>query len=190
VAGVKINGKVGFVDTTGKILIAPIYDAATPFDDLIAVEVGKKWQFIDKTGRPVSSMKVDRVVNDFAGEWFGDGLGPIIKDGKVGYINAKGEMAIAPVFDVGIPFYKGYAAVWNVDRWHYIDKSGKYVPGYSFGYLSRPQNGQVNVSVPGILYPFVAAAHIKTVRGYITDWIAGDNPYRYYGGGYPVMWGQ
>lgn len=176
VAGVKIDGKIGFVDTKGNIIISPTYDDATQFADLIAVEVGKKWKFIDKFGRAVSSPPIDRVVNDVGGDWFADGLGPIIQGNKIGYINTRGELAIPAQFDVGFPFSKGYAAVWSGDRWHFIDTRGKFVPGYSFSFLTRPRGGKVVTAVPGILYPFVSASRIKRVRDNIRNWITGERP--------------
>jgi hypothetical protein len=55
------------------------------------------------------------------------GLFPIIQNGKVGYINKKGEIVINPQFDLAFPFSEGMAAVRSGERWGYIDKTGKIV---------------------------------------------------------------
>lgn len=51
-AAVKINGKWGFVDKNGKIVIEPQYDDARSFaNGLAAVKVVDKWGFIDENGK-------------------------------------------------------------------------------------------------------------------------------------------
>lgn len=46
------NGKVGFIDNTGKIIIKPQFDDGWGFDEGLApVRVGSEWGFIDETGK-------------------------------------------------------------------------------------------------------------------------------------------
>jgi hypothetical protein len=56
-ARVKLNGKYGFINSTGKMVIAPQFDFATSFvrKDLAKVWKDGKVYFIDETGKPVSS---------------------------------------------------------------------------------------------------------------------------------------
>ena len=46
---------------------------------------------------------------------------------KVGYINGKGEVVVAPIFDEGTRFYEGLAAVRVKSRWGVIDAKGDFV---------------------------------------------------------------
>ena len=49
---VEQNGKYGFIDSTGKTVIAPQFDSAGLFSEGLArVQIGDKWGFIDKTGK-------------------------------------------------------------------------------------------------------------------------------------------
>ncbi len=50
-----------------------------------------------------------------------------------GFINTKGEMVIAPIYDKAEPFSSGMAAVRVGKKWGYIDKSGKMVIEPQFG---------------------------------------------------------
>lgn len=60
----------------------------------------------------------------------------IIQDGKVGYINQKGEMVIPPVFLNGYDFSNGLAAVRKDGLYGFIDKKGKWIiePQYDYAY--------------------------------------------------------
>jgi len=46
---------------------------------------------------------------------------------KVGYINAKGDIVVPPVYQEGMPFYNGHAAVQLADRWGTIDTNGQLI---------------------------------------------------------------
>ena len=46
------NGKWGFIDKTGKIIINPQFDEVDFFSEgLCAVKIGNKWGYIDKKGK-------------------------------------------------------------------------------------------------------------------------------------------
>ncbi len=59
-AAVKKEGKWGFIDTDGVLVIQPAYDDARSFsNDLAAVKVGNKWGFIDPEGKLVIEAAYD-----------------------------------------------------------------------------------------------------------------------------------
>ena len=61
-AAVCLNGKWGFIDKTGKEVIALKYDFAYGFSGGLAqVELNEKHSFIDTTGREVIPLKYDYV---------------------------------------------------------------------------------------------------------------------------------
>ena len=48
------NGKWGFIDKTGKIVINQKFDKVSGFSEgLCGVKIGNKWGYIDKTGKYV-----------------------------------------------------------------------------------------------------------------------------------------
>ncbi len=59
-AAVKKDGKWGFVDTEGALVIQPAFDSARSFaNDLAAVKIGDKWGFIDPKGALVIEAAFD-----------------------------------------------------------------------------------------------------------------------------------
>lgn len=57
---VEMNGKWGYIDDAGRILIAPRFDAAMDFfEDLTAVRVGDQWGYIDVGGRMILPPRYD-----------------------------------------------------------------------------------------------------------------------------------
>ena len=88
---VKQNGKVGFIDKTGKVVISPQFDSALTEDDvtfredLAAVQIGDKWGYIDKKGKFVIQPKFN-----FTPSLFHDGLAQVIIKEKI--IEKSGEL--------------------------------------------------------------------------------------------------
>lgn len=61
-AAVKKDGKWGFIDKTGKEIIALQYDDARDFNqELAAVQKDGKWGFVDKTGKERSAMIYEQI---------------------------------------------------------------------------------------------------------------------------------
>lgn len=56
---------------------------------------------------------------------FEDGLAPVKKDGKQGFVNKKGEVVILLIYDFVDYFNEGKAAVLKDDEWFYINKKGE-----------------------------------------------------------------
>jgi hypothetical protein len=94
-ARVKKDGKYGYINTKGKLVIDAVYDVAGDFSDGRA-SVGKtgfgasgnhtQYGYIDKKGNTIVKLKYD------SAESFSDGLAKVGKDGKYGYINKKGKV--------------------------------------------------------------------------------------------------
>jgi hypothetical protein len=103
-------------------------------------------EFAIVTEKKGKTIGIDRNENKlFEVFWFDNGPDPfveglfrIIKDGKIGYANPKGEIVIAPQYTCAFPFENGKAKVayqcetipegeysrWESQTWHYIDKKG------------------------------------------------------------------
>jgi len=139
---VKVKGNEGFIDATGKLVIAATFQKAYPFSDgLAAVQVGRRWGFIDSKGRMVIEPRF--VMVDF----FSDGLAGF-RNKKFtdpwGYIDKTGKVVIKAQFDTAERFRSGIARVGFETLeskiltkiadvgiecdYQFIDRSGKFVP--------------------------------------------------------------
>jgi hypothetical protein len=100
--GVLDNGKWGFVDKDGEVVIAPQFAMINYY-------------------QPMPSTRA-----------FNEGLANVaIEDAKWGYINPKGQIVIPYQFKFANPFKDGRAKVMLKDKntWSYIDKTGKCIEG-------------------------------------------------------------
>jgi hypothetical protein len=124
-APMKLKGKFGFIDRTGKFVIQPKYDVADSFSaGLARVSIKKdekyKWGFIDKTGKERISLQFDDAGN------FSEGLACVGVGELFGFINSDGNFVINPKYDYAGDFQEGLAPVHNV-KFGFIDKSGNMV---------------------------------------------------------------
>jgi hypothetical protein len=155
-ATVMSNDKVGMIDTSGKFIIQPRYDFITEYDKLIAVRDGGKWQFIDDHGKFLSIPAPQAIICGRSGKWLEDGLGAVIYNGRCGYINAEGKLAIEPRFDFVSSFRNGYAAVFENSAWRYIDKNGKFALPVSVLWPAPLGDGISSVSTVGPLHSIMS----------------------------------
>lgn len=108
------NGKAGFIDTTGAIVIPCIYDDARVFTgEATGVKQGEKWALIDGEGKLITDFVYDYI----SYEWRRDGEVQVRRDGKLGYINARGKVVIPIIYDDEW----GYGP----DKGHLLEKDGK-----------------------------------------------------------------
>jgi len=146
---VEKNGKTGFRDLAGKIVIEPIYDMAEMFSEgYSAVTVGEKHGFIDERGKYVLALQS----YEFLGSLH-NGLADFRINDKVGFINIKGEVIIKPQFDWADEFSEGLCVVRNDNgklgsgKNGYIDTTGKLVIDFKFKYAGKFENGKAKVQV-------------------------------------------
>jgi WG repeat protein len=129
----------GYIDRTGKYIVAPTFPNALGFSEgLAAVQLPEgKWGYIDKAGSFVIKPQFQSASR------FSDGLACVMRDGKYGFIDRTGKIAISPRFTGPGEFTEGLAPV-RVGgkvldpgfglvigplggRYVYIDKAGKEV---------------------------------------------------------------
>jgi hypothetical protein len=128
------DGKWGYIDSSGKIVIKPQFAWAEEFSEGLAAfenEDGKHG-YIDEMGRVVIEPKFDNWTE------FSEGLAAVSVDFEWGYIDKTGKWAILPQFAVGRPFSDGLALVGvplngkvsfppGPEKHVFIDKAGKVV---------------------------------------------------------------
>ncbi|MBN2353366.1 MAG: WG repeat-containing protein [Spirochaetales bacterium] len=130
------NGKIGYIDTTGRIAIAPIYRAgsAGDFSDGLAfVAIEEKSGYIDKTGKTV----IDFIYHK-AGD-FSEGLAFVeTDDGTLRIIDKTGK--VAAVVERREPcapetaFLNGFALMKDAyGRFAYIGADGRFITNFRFG---------------------------------------------------------
>jgi hypothetical protein len=124
--------------------IAPQFAAAGDFNEgLAAVQIGNKWGYIDRNGKQVIAPQFDGVSR------FSDGLAAVQvggKQGRMGYIDKHGNLAIDPIF-LGpywsSDFRNGVAIVIRPEDEHFglIDKHGSYIVKPQFNWITRVYDG-------------------------------------------------
>jgi hypothetical protein len=120
------EGSWGFIDTTGALIIEPQYAFAWSYSEGLArVRTDKEAGFIDGAGEWIINMAEYMPVDDFS-----EGLAPIYQReiSAYGFINAGGEIVIAPAYEEAWGFSEGTAAVRTLTT--------ETVPGL-FGYIGR-----------------------------------------------------
>ncbi|MDR0364624.1 MAG: WG repeat-containing protein [Bacteroidales bacterium] len=124
------RGKMGYIDVSGKYKIAPVYKYATNFSEGLAFVTPENNvpTCIDTTGKVIFQL----YDADFV-ESFSEGMALFMSQGKYGFVNKKGEIAIPPQFESALQFSDGLAAVavevgqnFSVIKWGFIDKNGKF----------------------------------------------------------------
>jgi hypothetical protein len=133
---INVNGKKGFIDKTGKVMIEPRFEQAEDFSEgLAAVKIGDWWGYIDTKGAVViepkfgaahtfsEGMVVSTLNRDFdraSNQW-------ILLDKSGKYVE------LPQVKDIGSQFSEGLiAAKNNQEKWGYLDKTGKVIIPFKF----------------------------------------------------------
>ncbi len=128
------NGKSGFIDNTGKVVIPLKFDEARGFSEGLApVRQGNDWGYIDRNGRFVIKPQF------FSASGFSEGFANVgiywenrrVIDSTVGYdgyIDKSGQIITKDRFGVAFNFSDGLAKISTEDyKPGFIDKTGKIV---------------------------------------------------------------
>jgi hypothetical protein len=128
-AAVKLNGKIGYINTFDKMVIPCKYDdiiyAGNFSEGLIYVGLNGKYGFIDATDNMVIPCKYDGAGN------FKEGLAPVKLNGKYGFIDKTGNIAIPYKYDYAYlhSFSDGIAIVEFNGKEGYTDIAGTFYKG-------------------------------------------------------------
>jgi hypothetical protein len=118
------NGKTGYMNQKGEVIIAPKFDEAWMFSEgLAAVRVGAQWGFIDRTGAYVIPLRSITRPSDFS-----DGLSVFRNDKELtGAMDKTGAIVIQPQPYFMSSFSEGLAAISVDGKLGFIDKTGAIV---------------------------------------------------------------
>lgn len=151
------NGKVGFIDRGGKIVVEFVFDTATAFSDRMAV-VGKrsggtvKYGYIDCDGQLTIPLQFD------AAGSFREGLAAVKVKDRWGFIDKTGKLVIQPQFlnrlsgppwkpgfSPLIGFHEGLAVVGTETGNAYINRTGETVIPPAFLWYGSFSDGLASV---------------------------------------------
>jgi hypothetical protein len=121
-AAISVDGKWGYLDATGKMVISPVYSRAHKFMDSTAIVKDDTYKIIDVTGKVLADLKQYDSVDDY-----GEGLFGVSKGKKSGYVDKTGKLIIPMSFTSVYKFSEGLAFVKKGDKMFFIDKTGKTV---------------------------------------------------------------
>jgi len=132
------GSKLGLIDFNGNLLLKPEYDfICASKEHLFHLNKGNKKGLADIHGNIV--LPTDYVF-DF--EQFNEGFMILEKNGKFGYANTKGEIAIPLIYDAAGRFSEGLAPVLKDGKWGFINAQGETVIDFTFiGLMTTFQNG-------------------------------------------------
>ena len=123
------NTPYGYIDQSGKMVIAARYKRVTDFSEgRAAVQDAKslKWGFIDRTGAWLVKPRFD---------WaspYSNGIAAVQQGHRCGYISLQKEMVIAPRFKDCFQFKEGQAVVVRDDgSWAFVNRVGQERPVFA-----------------------------------------------------------
>ncbi|HUH47854.1 MAG TPA: WG repeat-containing protein, partial [Arenibacter sp.] len=162
VAFFRTGDKIGLLGTDGKLVLEPSYDEIKPFlNGYAKARKGTQWGMIDTKGAVFIPIENEEV-GDYnkKGVWVKkQGAFGIVANGKfnpvenvekiwdftdksdltyarsnklMGFINNKGEWAIAPKYGKARDFSNGLAPVFMNKKWGYINEKGEQVIDFTF----------------------------------------------------------
>lgn len=120
--GVEGEGKEGLVDSTGKEIVPPRYEAILRYSEgFISVRLNGKYGFIDRTGREIIPPQYDYAL------YFSEGYALVQNNGKYGFVDTTGKEIVPLRYDKVRDFISGYALVTLNRKCSFIDHSGREV---------------------------------------------------------------
>lgn len=162
------DGKYGYIDRAGKVIVPPQFPHAMDFADGMArVALGEQeqWTYINVAGE-LMNKKFDKPIRFM--DWFynfseglavarvggaeqqtPDGYHSVVVGGKYGFIDKGGKVAIPVSFDGARLFKQGLAAVKKDAKWGFIAKTGRLAIPANFDAVNDFTDGLAQVMIQG-----------------------------------------
>ncbi len=137
------NGKYGYIDHQGKVVIQPQYMQAYNFSGGLGVVYACGRDVAINASGELSPLKIAEE-GELAEQKAGD---------KTGFVDSQGAFKIPPTFEDAMPFSEGLASVRINDKWGFIDTSGKLLiqPQFDVGTIFREGVAAVKLNSVHIL---------------------------------------
>jgi hypothetical protein len=141
----KENGKWGYCDRSGSIVIPAKFDEAHPFsEERAVVKLGKKYRLVNARGKLLGE-ELDGVAGAMS-----EGMIAIRKTGKWGFIDKNGKLAIPPRYQEAYGFFEDRAYVRLKNAWGHIDRSGKNTIPITLEWTNRYRDGVAPAKMGGL----------------------------------------
>lgn len=143
------NGKFGYIDDRGNVVIPARFMLAGEFSEglaFVAEAMGEhpKMGYIDRSGNWAISPQF------VIAQSFSEDLAAVSLDGnKYGFVDRTGKIIISPQFDATFPFSEGLASVSVNNLWGFIDTTGAIVIPMQFTFAEFFSDGLARVEVDG-----------------------------------------
>jgi len=160
-----MNYYVGYIDTSGRIVIAPRFSFASDFSEGLAHVTTNDFEgFIDLRGR-----RVIKLVNKTAGD-FHEGLAAFtVPQGRErGFIDRTGRVVIQGRYRFVDDFSEGFAGVVIDNKYGFINRAGELVVPVRFGVKVEPRHPNLPVS-SGRFREGLASVRLNDLFGYINS---------------------
>jgi hypothetical protein len=151
---VREDGKYGYIDKTGKTVIAPQFENTMGFSEgLAATKLNGKYGYIDTKGKWVIPPQFEFTYK------FSDGLAMVRTGKSYSWIDRKGRTVIAPreFEEVATGFSEGRLAVKKDGKWGYINREGNLVVDANFKKATAFKGGLAQVETHDGMHHWVAA---------------------------------
>lgn len=152
---IREDGKYGYIDKTGKVVIPPQYENTMGFNEgVAATRKDGKYGYIDTKGRWVIKPQFDFTYK------FSEGLA-MVRSGKMhSWIDRKGNTVIQPMEFEAVceGFNEGRCAVKRGGKWGYIDRSGRMIVEPRFKKASKFSGGVAQVETDDGMHHWITAA--------------------------------
>jgi hypothetical protein len=144
---IKVAGRYGLMDSTGKIIVNPQFDNIfIPYHDkdydLIGVRLGAKLGFIDRNGQFKINPQFDYDTIGFPTfPEFSGGLAIVHENNLYGFIDTTGKVVIKMQYEDCHFFKEGLASFQKNKKWGFLDRTGKVVIEPQFDQAYFFENG-------------------------------------------------
>jgi len=141
-----IDNKWGYIDSTDKYIISPIYEGVGSWfcgdgGDFTTAKQNGKWGLVDRKGK---------VVYPFLADWaigFTDGFSPYEINDKYGFINTKLKVFVKPKYDNVFNIHDGLVSVEKNKKWGVLDGSGKIIVPLKYDFIFEFYEGRGQVEL-------------------------------------------
>ncbi len=125
------DGKWGYIDRTGQVVIPPRFERAGPFSEgLAAYEDGAEFGYVDARGKKV--LLPAHLPAGVIHRPFSAGLAAVRVGALHGYMDRSGKLALPARYTTASDFTQGYAMACDDAGCGYLDPAGRGAVGYGF----------------------------------------------------------
>lgn len=147
------NKLIGFVDSSGKIVVSPKFDADNIYfryagrDDLFHVNEDGKRGILNTAGKLIIPTIYDNNLDSF--DFNKGNIASYTLNNKCGYISDKNEIILKNIYERCSAFSEQRAAVRLNNKWALIDQKGVLLSDFIYDEINAFSNGLAVVSING-----------------------------------------